>query len=69
MATAAKITTEIENEADCLHYLAYPMVKCWNKSGTVGHVFLFLREILCKSFIQYGPILYPNTGLVRNKRF
>ena len=52
-----------------LHYMAYPMVKMWNKSSTVGHVWLFLGEILCKSFIQYGPILYPNTELVRNKRF
>ena len=69
MATVAESTTKIENEADFLHYMAYPMVKWWNKSSTVGHVWLFLGEILCKSFIQYGPILYPNTELVRNKRF
>ena len=69
MATAAESTTEIENEAIFLHYMAYPMVKSWNKSGTVGHVFLFLRKILCKSFIQYGPILYPNTELAPSKQF
>ena len=69
MATVAESTTEIENDADFWHYMAYSMVKRWNKSGTVGHVWLFLREILCNSVIQYGPILYPNTELARNKQF
>ena len=69
MATAVDSTTEIEKEADFLHYMAYSMVKSWNKSGTVGHVFLFLREILCNSFIQYGPIVYPYTELSINEQF
>ena len=68
MATAADSTTEIEIEADLLLYMAYLMIKSWNKSGHGSHVFLYFSGILCNTFIQYGPILYPNTELALNKQ-
>ena len=69
MSTAAHSTTEIEKNADLLLYMAYPMVKNWNKNGTASHVFLYFLGILCHHFIQYGPILYPYTELAQNEQF
>ena len=51
MSTAAHRTAEIEKNADCLLYIAYPMVKNWNKNGTGSHVVYTFRE-------NYATILY-----------
>ena len=61
MATAVDNTTEIEKEADFLHYMAYPMIKSWNKSDTVGHVFYSLWK-------YYAPVLYHMAHLVSQNR-
>ena len=56
MSTAADSTTEIENNADLLLYMAYPMVKNWNKKVPEA-MFLILFGNIMPPFYILWPYL------------